>query len=289
MISNPQFAGANAAQGALSKLDRLAVIISAAVPVQATLSAVGDRAPMAIPAIDFEDRWVQIPSEGRDEAEIAVSRRFPLHPSVAVSVKRPLPDAWIHRTVQRASGVTVIDEAVTEDILYTIYSTNVSILGARQTDQLITILLEEYDCARFTSTETDDELGTMRLRIFALIKATNPARNEDFYIEFSPVAAITAILTPANDESAGREDLLRVYNALDTARITVQKRVFPNAVTLLTQTFSERFLGSYHYLDSGLYSRFGNYTGRRTAYQTKVRGCETNTSLQVGHAGARWV
>ena len=248
MTSNLRSFGADGAGRILGKLDRMAVVISAGVPVQVRRSGMAESVPITIPAVDFDDRWVQIPSEGRDESEIAISRRFPLHPSVAVSARRPLPDSWIHRTVQRAPGVATRDETDTENMLYTIYSTNVSILGARQTDQLITILLQEHDAAQFTSTETDDELGTMRLRIFAVLKALNPARNEDFYIEFSPIVAVTAILTPTTDGVSGREELLRVYNAFDTARITVPKGVFPNAVMLLTETLSERFLQTYHYL-----------------------------------------
>ncbi|HEY6325923.1 MAG TPA: hypothetical protein VIW73_05330 [Candidatus Cybelea sp.] len=235
----------------LNALDRMAIVISAAVPVQVRNSGIVENVPITIPASDFDDRWVQIPPDGRDESEIAVSRRFPLHPSVAVSAKRPLPDSWIHRTVQRAPGVTTNDDAETERLLYTIYSTNVSILGARQSDQLITILLQEHDAALFTSTETDDTLGTVRLRIFAVLKAVNPARNEDFCIQFSPIVAVTAIITPAAESRFGKEELLRIYNAFDTARISVSNGTFPNAVTLLTGTLSERFLQNYHYLSPG--------------------------------------
>ena len=283
MTSNPASSGANGARAILGKLDRMAIVISAAVPIQVRRSRAPETVPITIPAVDFDDRWVQIPSVGRDESEVAVSRRFPLHPSVAVSAKRPLPDAWIHRTVQRAPGVTVSDEADTEDMLYTIYSTNVSILGARQTDQLITILLQEYDAASFTSTETDDELGTMRLRIFAIIKAVNPARNEDFYIEFSPIAAVTAIITSANEGFLGREELLRVYETLDTARITVPNGLFPNAASLLASTFSERFLQSYHYLtpaqirDLGRILEDSANTKRRAAVAERIRTYKIGT------------
>lgn len=232
----------------VARLDPIAVVISTAVPVQIPGSTLPHIQSLTIPTADFENLWVKMPEVNRDDVEVAVARRYPLHPAVAVSAKWPLPDTWIHRTVQRSPELTVTDEADVDDLLYTIYSTNVSVLGARQTDQLFTILMREHEAVTFTSTETDDVLGTLRLRIFAVVKAMLPPQHQHYYIDFSPIVAVTAILTPSDAAEKGKAELFRVYDALDTARVHIPQERFASIVTLLTATLKKRLVAKYHFL-----------------------------------------
>jgi hypothetical protein len=269
---------------ALMSISRAVFVISSAAPIQINVDSdrpKDERSYVNMPTADFDkaDRFVRMP-QNRDDTEVSTARWYTADANKASGGTPPDPPAWLHRMVQRAPQS--LGSQQLDDILYAIFSRSVSILGARPADQLITVFLQEFDDVQLLEPQGTHAIGECRLQVFAVLKAVRPTQRDFFYIRFSPVVAMTAILRPkepwAFDASADeRMLLLDAYKALGTARVTTRGKTYRGITDLLQSSVATYFFRDYHYLSDAEIAELKKAADSKTSLAAKFERGEVRT------------
>lgn len=266
---------------ALTSISQAVFVISSAAPIQVNAASSSSRESgsfegsyLNMPTADFDDptRFIRMPSD-RDDTEVTTSRWYAETEEEANGDLSPDPPPWLNRMVQWAPRAR--QDPDLGKILYAIFSRSVSILGARPADQLITVFLHEYDDVHLVQPQGKASLGEFHLQVFAVLKAVRPTQSGYFFIRFSPVVAMTAILrskNPWNDHTSAEERtlLLDIYNALGTSRVKSGEKTYRGITDLLQDAFADYFFAGYHYLNDDQIEALKAENDPKAAYSTML-------------------